>query len=197
VRWPAATTEAPDTRHLRVGAWLTLGGLALAALPLPATTALHAQEALGADALIERLREIQGQLTPGAAQPAPEATTSDQELIERLRAVRRDLQAEAAIEAAPMLGEDEVQSLVAEGFGVEILRVEATESQGRPAYAVTVMNPPGNDNSAFAVETLLIDGETGGLLGKVPQTPQVAAPGPSGRSDLDRSGLEIRRRTYR
>jgi hypothetical protein len=96
-----------------------------------------------------------------------------------------------------MLGEDEVQSLVAEGFGVEILSVEATESEGRPAYAVTVMNPPGNDNSAFAVETLLIDGATGGLLGKVPQTPRVAAPGPSGRSDFDRSGLEIRRRTHR
>jgi hypothetical protein len=196
VRWPAATTEAPEVHHLRVGAWLTLGGLALAVLPLPAPPALHAKEALGADALIERLGEIQGQLKPAAAQPAPDAATSDQALIERLRAVRRDLLSVAATDAGPTLGEDEVQRLVAEGFGVEILSVEATESAGRPAYAVTVMNPPGNDNSAFAVETLLIDGETGALLGKVPQIPR-AAPGAAGRSDLDRSGLELRRRTHR
>jgi hypothetical protein len=197
VRWPAATTEAPDVHHLRVGAWLTLGSLALAALPQPATTALHAKEALGADALIERLRAIRGELTPGAAQGAPVAALSDQELIERLRAVRRDLLAEASTAAGPTLGEDEVQRLVAEGLSVEILSIEATESAGRPAYAVTVMNPPGNDNSAFVVETLLIDGDTGSLLGKVPQIPRVAAPGPSGPSDFEGSGLEIRRRTHR
>ena len=195
MRLPAATTEARAVDHLRVGAWLTLGGLALAALPLPGTTPLHAHEAVGEEALLERLREIQEQFTPGADEPAPGAAAPEQELIERLQAVRRDLQSEA--DTGPMLGENEVRSLVGEGLGVEILSIEATESEGRPAYAVTVMNPPGNDNSAFAVGTLLIDGATGGLLGTVPHMPRVAAPEPSGRSDLDRSGLEIRRRTHR
>ena len=151
MRLPAATTEAPEVDRLRVGAWLALRGLALAALPLPAAMPLHAQEAAG----------------------------------------------EESADTGPMLGEDEVRSLLREGLGVEILSIEAIESEGRAAYAVTVMSPPGNDNSAFAVETLLIDGATGGVLGRVPQTPRVAAPERWGRSDPESSGLEIRRRTYR
>jgi hypothetical protein len=186
---PVATTEAPDVHHLRVGAWLTLGGLALAALPLPATTALHAQVPTGA-----------GQPAAGETEPTPDAPAAEQELIERLEAVRRDLQSAGAADEDRALGEDEVRTLVAEGLGVEILDIEATESQGRPAYAVTVMSPPGTGNSAFAVDTLLVDGATGGLLGRVPRAPRVAAPnlaGPSGWSDPDPSGVEIRRRSHR
>ena len=192
MRLPAATTEAPAVDRLRVGAWLALGGLALAALPLPAAMPLQAQEAAGEEALTERFRQTQGPFTPGAAQPAPDAAPSEQALT-----VRRDLQPEASADTGPLLGEDEVRSLLREGLGVEILSIEAIESEGRAAYAVTVMSPPGNDNSAFAVETLLIDGATGGVLGRVPQTPRVAAPERWGPSDPESSGLEIRRRTYR
>jgi len=135
---------------------------------------------------------LQGVGPSGAAQ-----ARSEQELIERVQAIGREARGEASEE--PTLGEDGVRALLRESLGVEILKIEAIESEGRPAYAVTVMNPPGNDNSAFMVETLVIDGATGGILGRVPQEPRVA-PGlveTEGQGDLDSSGLEIRRRTYR
>jgi hypothetical protein len=166
------------------GGWLpAMAGLVLAAGAWPTLAPVIAQEPASEEALIERLRQIQGQPTPGAATPQ-----------------RRDAQAGAATGEGPALGEDEVQTLVREGLGVEVLGIEAVESEGRPAYAVTVMSPPGNDNSALAVETLLVDGATGGLLGRVPQTPRVAGPDPAesaGSGAPEPSGLEIRRRTYR
>jgi hypothetical protein len=129
--------------------------------------------------------------------PSGAKAPSGQELIERVQATGREARGEPTKE--PALGEDEVRALVRESLGVEILKIETIESQGRPAYAVTVMNPPGNDNGAFMAETLVIDGATGGMLGRVPQRPRVA-PGlaeAEGQGDLDSSGLEIRRRTYR
>jgi hypothetical protein len=188
--------------HLRVGAWLALGGLALAGPPLPAP--LHAQQPTGEQALTDRLKQIQGQPEAGAAPPR-QGDARAQELIEQIEAIRRDAQSEAAqSEAAdgerPPLGEDEVSTLVREGLGVEILRIEALEREGGPVYAVTVINPPGNLNSAFLVETWLIDGVTGGLLSRVPETPRTAAADPaasSQRAAPESTGLEIRRRTYR
>ena len=154
--------------------------LTLAVLALPAITPAVAQQPPSEEMLIERVRQIQGALTAGAGAPGQEP--------------------EAGLAQEPALGEDEVRRLVSEGLGVDVLSIEVVERDGEPAYAVTVMNPPGNTNSAFAVETLLVDGATGGLLERVPQRPRVAAPnltGASGASDPERSGMEIRRRTYR
>jgi uncharacterized membrane protein YkoI len=125
--------------------------------------------------------------------PAGAQAPSEQEPVERVQAVGREARGE------PALGEDEVRALLRESLGVEILKIEAIESQGRPAYAVTVMNPPGNDNSAFMVETLVIDGATGGILGRVPQEPRVPPrlAETEGQGDVDNSGPEIRRRTFR
>jgi hypothetical protein len=152
--------------------WLALATLALR----PAI----AQEPPTEEMLIERLRQIQDALIAGAKEPGQEPETG--------------------LAQEPALGKDEVRRLVSEGLGVDVLSIEVVERDGEPAYAVTVMNPPGNTNSAFAVETLLVDGATGGLLERVPQRPRVAAPNlvePSGASDPERSGMEIRRRTYR
>jgi hypothetical protein len=145
-------------------------------------------------------RAIVGSMLAVALQavgPSGAKTPSEQETIERPQAIGREAPGEASDE--PALGEDEVRALLRESLGVEILKIETIESQGRPAYAVTVMTPPGNDNSAFMVETLVIDGATGGMLGRMPQRPRVA-PGLAeapGQGDVDSSGLEIRRRTYR
>jgi hypothetical protein len=154
--------------------------LALAALALRPAAPVIAQEPPTEEMLIERLRQIQDALTAGAKEPGQVPETG--------------------LAQEPPLGEDEVRTLVSEGLGVDVLSIEVVERDGEPAYAVTVMNPPGNTNGAFAVETLLVDGATGGLLERVPQRPRVAAPnlaGPSGASDPERSGMEIRRRTYR
>ena len=180
------------------GARLAMGGPVLVGLALQVASS-SAQAPTSERELVDRLRQVQGQLGSGAT-PARPAGAREQELIERIQALRREAQSEAEAVARPELGEDEVQALLREGLGVEILKIEPVEAEGRAAYAVTVMNPPGNDNSAFAVETLVVDGATGGLLGRVPQGPRTATPDlaeSSGPAGGEGSGLEIRRRTHR
>ena len=199
MRSPAATIEAFDHALVRGGNWLARGALVLAALALQPIVGAIAQQPARDQALIERLRQIQGQLTAGAAEPTG-AGAPKQQSIEQLEAVQPDQGSGASIGAGPTLGEDEVRSLIIEGLGVQVLNIEAIESEGRPAYAVTVMRPAGNVNGALAVETLLVDGATGGLLGWVPQAPRTAGPGlaeASGHAAQDSTALEIRRRTYR
>ena len=200
MRSAAATIEAFD--HARAGKrrWLAVRALMLAALALQPLAAVIAQEPAREKVLIERLRQIQGEPTPGATEPTRAAAAPEQQSIERLGPVQQAPESNTSTGAAPTLGEDEVRSLIVEGLGVEVLKIKAIESGGRPAYAVTVMSPAGNDNGAFGVETLLVDGATGGLLGRVSQAPRTSAPGlaeASGRAAPDSTGLEIRRRTYR
>lgn len=100
----------------------------------------------------------------------------------------------------PGIGEDEMRAIVRESLGVEILHVEVVERDGEPAYAITVMNPPGNQNDALRVATLLFDGATGSLLGQQPAAPRTDAPGLSTAttpSGFESGGQEIRRRTLR
>jgi hypothetical protein len=100
----------------------------------------------------------------------------------------------------PEIGEDEMRAIVQESLGVEILRVEVVERDGEPAYAITVMNPPGDQNDAWRVATLLFDGATGGLLGQQPAAPRAIAPGLSSAptpSGFESGGQEIRRRSLR
>lgn len=158
-------------RAQRVGGWLAIGAL----IVLP-DAPLGAQQP-GAQDLIDRVRQIQGEAAP----PQPTAQSEPPAL-------------------QPDLGEDEMRAIVRESLGVEILRVEVVERDGEPAYAITVMNPGGDQNDAFRVATLLFDGATGGLLGQQSAAPRAAAPGlptvqmPSG---FESGGQEIRRRTYR
>lgn len=66
--------------------------------------------------------------------------------------------------AAEQLSRDEVAASIAETYGVEVLRLRDADVDGRAAYAVTVMNPGGNSNAAFQVNTLLVDAATGALI---------------------------------
>ena len=151
-------------RTLKVGAWLGLGALVVLPGTLPAQEQ-GAQEPSAQD-LVDRIRQIQGETAASQPSGQPEPATLQ-----------------------PDLGEDEMRAIVGESLGVEILHVEVVEHDGEPAYAITVMNPPGDRNDAFRVATLLFDGATGSLLGQ-----QSAAPAPSG---FESGGQEIRRRTWR
>ncbi len=132
---------------------------------------------------------------PGTGALAQAQSADD--LVDRIRQIQAEQQ---AAPQAPALGEDEIRAIVAESLGVEILAVEVVEHDGAAAYAITVMNPPGNRNDAFQVATLLFDGATGSLLGQQPTAPRVAAPAavtappPHGFAG---SGPEIRRRSVR
>lgn len=141
-----------------------------------------------------------GVLELGAQQPAPSAreTPSAAQLIERLRQIQGELgaaerapaTAQEAPTSPPRLSADQVRQRLAQELGVEVLAVQPVTEGERPAYAVKVMNPPGNDNAAFLVITLLVDGDTGEILAQ-------ASPGAPGAHTGDGSGLEIRRRTFR
>jgi hypothetical protein len=158
-------------RALGVGAWLAIGALVVQ----PGTPG--AQEP-GAQDLIDRIRQIQAE-QQAASQPPQQPEP-------------------AALQ--PDLGEDEMRAIVGESLGVEILRVEVVEHDGEPAYAITVMNPPGDRNDAFRVATLLFDGATGSLLGQQSAAPRSDAPGLSTArtpSGFESGGQEIRRRTWR
>jgi uncharacterized membrane protein YkoI len=185
---------------MAVAARIACGGLALALLVPHATLPVAAQEQTGAPALIERLQRIQGQLESGEAEPAQGRPSRADELVRQIEAIQQQSLGEVPTDQQPALGEDEVRELVREGLGVDVLRVEMVERGGRPVYALTVMNPPGNYNGAFQVATLLIDGATGGLLGQVPHTPRAGDPGLSPgapAAGFEGSGLEIRRRSHR
>jgi hypothetical protein len=173
-------------------------GAACCGLVLLGPQALHqvaAQEQASERTLSERLRQIQGEIE--LAEPPEEPTRPAEELIRDIEVIERQLRSDADGQR-PALSEEEVRSLVREGLGVEVLKVETVERDGREVYALTVMNPPGDYNGAFMVRTLLVDGTTGGLLGEVPHKPRTAtevspdapAAGPDG------GGLEIRRRTH-
>ena len=70
----------------------------------------------------------------------------------------------AAAQGNGVLPEDEVASRIAEAYGVEVLEVRRRDLIGGPAYAVKVMNPPGDSNAALMVSTLMVDAATGELI---------------------------------
>ena len=177
--------------------WRVLPPLGFALLLASSALApLSAQERAGGEALVERLRQIQGEIQRG--QPAAEPSRRPGELIREIEVIEQQLQSEGTGQE-PLLGEEEIRSLVREGLGVEVLNTEVVERGGRQVYAVTAMNPPGDTNDAFMIRTLLVDATTGALLGRVPDMPRTAldpSPG-AAATGLEGSGPEIRRRTYR
>jgi hypothetical protein len=106
-----------------------------------------------------------------------------------------------AARAAPAetLSTDKVGEAVAQRYGVQVLRVTPVEVNGAPAYAVVVMNPGGNFNEAFQVNTLVVDAATGALVSQfrhraagydLPGAPDRTPPG-------DDVGSAVRRLTNR
>lgn len=179
------------------GVLAAVAGCGLVLLGSQAVLHPAAQEPASERTLIDRVSQIRAEsLGPQpTAAPAPSA----EGLIRDIQAIERQLRSDADGQR-PALGEAEVSLLVGDGLGVEVLKAEPVELDGRQVYAVTVMNPPGDYNGALMVRTLLVDGATGGLLGEVPHTPRTAAPELSPAAPAagaKGSGLEIRRRTHR
>jgi hypothetical protein len=107
---------------------------------------------------------------------------------------------EAARQAAIALPEQQIAKRIAEKLGVQVLGVTPTSAKDPPTYAVRIMNPPGNDNAALLVSTLLVDASTGAILGQERPVPSAAQPDvtPLTRTPEDADGgRDVRRRTYR
>ena len=65
---------------------------------------------------------------------------------------------------AAALSADQVRRQVETRYGVKVLRIRPMTEQGRSAFAVTIMNPGGDFNEAFQVNTIVVDAETGDLV---------------------------------
>ncbi len=69
----------------------------------------------------------------------------------------------AAVSRAAM-SEDQIRTAIERDYGVQVLRVSPGMADGRNVFMVTVMNPAGDFNEAFQVNTLVVDAETGRLV---------------------------------
>ncbi len=86
---------------------------------------------------------------------------------------------------AGALSADQVKRQVETRYGVKVLRIKPMTEQGRSAFAVTIMNPGGDFNEAFQVNTIVIDAETGRPIIQYRQGPgglRPAAPPVSSRT---------------
>ncbi len=86
--------------------------------------------------------------------------------------------------AGALMSEAEVSRMIAEAYGVRVLRVRAARRGETWVWLVTVMNPPGDFNEAFQVNTLAVDQDTGALVSAFRHLRSgYDLPGHSGRGD--------------
>jgi hypothetical protein len=63
--------------------------------------------------------------------------------------------------ASAAMSEAEVKAKVVEAYGVEVLKVRRAALDGRQVFLVTMMNPGGDFDEAFQVNTIAFDVESG------------------------------------
>ncbi len=73
--------------------------------------------------------------------------------------------------ASAAVSEAEAVKMIEAAYDVEVLRVRAEQVADRPAWLLTVMYRGGDFNTAFQVNTLAVDRETGKLLPAVRHGP--------------------------
>jgi hypothetical protein len=66
--------------------------------------------------------------------------------------------------AAQAMSADEVKQRLEKAYPVQVLKVEPTDIDGRPGFAVRVMNKDTRGNGGFGVTTLMVDGDSGQLV---------------------------------
>lgn len=163
-------------------------------------------EAPSAERLLEQIERTRKAFQTDVTEDAGRETRPDDEqLIEQLQGVREELLGDAAEAAEGGPASEavvaELRERFGEEFGVEVLDVRAIEADGTPAWAVKVMQPGGNFNAAFRVSTLVVNKESGEVLGELASSirtgSDVREGGPRLEPGTDERGLQMRRRTYR
>lgn len=102
------------------------------------------------------------------------------------------------VSAQALMSSEAARGAIERDFGVEVLRIEEAEIDGRPAFLLRVMNPEGDFNEAFQVNTLAVDRATGELIPTFRNGPSGYAPeGSVGRSGSDDVGPALRRGSLR
>lgn len=94
--------------------------------------------------------------------------------------------------AAAAMSAEAVGKAVAALYGVEVLRVVPAEGdEGRAAYRVTFMNPGGDFNEAFQVNTILVDAETGAPIVQFRHLPSGTRNADAATYDTSQQGLDV------
>jgi uncharacterized membrane protein YkoI len=124
---------------------------------------------------------------PAAAQTAP-ADPAQPATAQAALQAEPPAPAAAPAPVVPTKPADEVKRQIEKEYGVTVLRVrDLTREDGSPAYAVTVMNPGGDRNSAFEVSTLEVDARTGKLVPQFRHAADGYRASDAGRYDPNRS----------
>ncbi len=90
------------------------------------------------------------------------------------------------------MGAEAVGTAIAALYGVEVLRVVPAESdEGGAAYRVTFMNPGGDFNEAFQVNTILVDAETGAPITQFRHLPSGYRNSDAATHDTSQQGLDV------
>lgn len=89
----------------------------------------------------------------------------------------------------------EVKAMIEKTYGVKVLRIDDTRANDLDAFAVRVMNPGGNFNEAFQINTLVVDKRTGRLISQFRHLSdgRVGRSGGGGRDLSENAGPESRR----
>ena len=70
----------------------------------------------------------------------------------------------APVPGAAAVTESEAVRMIEQTYNVEVLRARAGTIEGRQVWLLTVMNQGGDFNTAFQVNTLAVDQDTGKLV---------------------------------
>lgn len=98
-----------------------------------------------------------------------------------------------ALSPAAALTQEEAAEKVAEEYGVEVLKTDAALDGNRPIILLTVMQPGGNDNAAFQVNTIAVDAKTGEVIPgyRRLETGRVTTPGPPAANIQERIPFRV------
>lgn len=130
-------------------------------------------------------------IAAAAAWSAAAQTATPAELAPQAQAALQAEQpapAAAPAAAVPTKPADEVKRQIEKEYGVTVLRIrDLVREDGSAAYAVTVMNPGGDRNSAFEVSTLEVDARTGTLVPQFRHAADGYTASSAGQHDPNRS----------
>jgi len=92
----------------------------------------------------------------------------------------------------------DVTAEIEKSRGFKVLKLQETTVDGRPAYLVTVINNGDNTNSAFQVQRVLIDAQTGAPIStfRHGSTGVDVNPGPQFEPTHEGGGPTMRRETF-
>lgn len=76
----------------------------------------------------------------------------------------------AAFAGMAAMTADQIRQQVERESGGKVIKIEPRKYGALDAFAVTVMNPGGNDNGAFQVYTVIVNAENGTLVSEQRQT---------------------------